>query len=201
MKTTQRTPLHPLLVGPVLFAAYGGIRILDGLDGERGPGVAWTVGHLCFVAALGFFVRGWAAARRRFTGRRDQWAVVGLGAVVAGAIALTVQFGVDLVTGLMAANHAEMAELSDTFGQLPGAEALFYSFGPMLFFVGQVILILRLFALRAVPLWAPCLVFAATLAPFGSKDLMPVAALLLLAGYAPLWLGAASASRTALTSA
>ncbi|QNS05732.1 hypothetical protein [Streptomyces xanthii] len=192
------SPRTAFILGPTLFAAYGVLRAVDGLDGERGPGLAWTAGHLCFVVALAFFVRGFAELRAR-AGRRDRVATVGLWTGIAGAAALTVQFGVDIVTGLMAADHAEMARLSDNFGSLPGVEAAFYAFGPMLFFVGQIVLTLRLFALRGLPLWSPCLVFATTLMPFASKDLMPVAAVLLLLAYAPLW--RPSASRTALTSA
>ncbi|MEV5611813.1 hypothetical protein [Streptomyces sp. NPDC052225] len=195
---TLTAPRTAYLVGPVLFGAYGVIRLLDGLDDVRGPGLAWTTGHLCFLLGLPFFVRGFAAMRST-AGRRDRWAAAGFWAAVAGAIALTVQFGVDIVTGLMAADHAEMARLSDDFGALPGAELAFYAIGPMLFFVGQVVLALRLGALRKLPLWSPCLVFATSLLPFASKDLMPLGAVLLLLAYAPLW--RPSASRTALTRA
>ncbi|MFI7009898.1 hypothetical protein [Streptomyces sp. NPDC050145] len=193
--TSARTAFF---LGPALFGAYGLIRVLDGLDGERGPGLAWTAGHLCFLVGLVFFVRGFVALRSRAR-HRDPVATTGLWTGIAGAVALSVQFGVDIVTGLMAADHAEMARLSDNFGSLPGVEAAFYMFGPMLFFVGQIVLTLRLGALRRLPLWAPCLVFVSALMPFLGKDLMPVAALLLLVGYAPLWLP--SASRTALRSA
>ncbi|MYW69225.1 hypothetical protein GTY65_34920 [Streptomyces sp. SID8379] len=186
------------VLAPALFGAYGLIRILDGLDGERGPGLAWTAGHLCFVVGLFFFVRGFVAMRA-LAGPRDRWATAGLVAAVAGSFALTVQFGVDIVTGLMADSHAEMGRLSDNFGSLPGAELAFYAVGPMFFFVGQVILGLRLFALRKLPVWSPCLLFTASLLPLTTKDLIPLGAVLLLAGYAPLW--RPSASRTALTSA
>ncbi|WP_338699323.1 hypothetical protein V2W30_23065 [Streptomyces sp. Q6] len=192
------SPRTAYLLGPVLFGAYGVIRLLDGLDDVRGPGLAWTSGHLCFLLGLPFFVRGFAAMRG-LAGTRDRWAVSGLWLAVAGSVALAVQFGVDIVTGLMAADHAEMARLSDDFGSLPGAEIAFYAVGPMLFFVGQVVLALRLGALRKLPLWSPCLIFATTLLPFASKDLMPVGAALLLLAYVPLW--RPSASRTALTSA
>lgn len=187
------------VIGPVLFGAYGVIRILDGIDGERGPGLAWTAGHLCFLAGLAFFVRGFTAMRS-LAGRRDGWLTAGFVASLAGTVALTVQFGVDIVTGALADSHAEMAELSDKFGSLPGAELAFYAVGPMFFFLGQIVLTLRLYALRRLPVWAPCLVFAASLAPFATKDLMPLAAAALLLGYAPLW-RPARASRTALTRA
>ncbi|MCQ4208691.1 hypothetical protein [Streptomyces longispororuber] len=187
------------LVAPVLFGAYGVIRILDGLDDVRGPGLAWTAGHLCFLAGLVFFVRGFATMRT-LAGRRDRWARAGLALGVVGAVALTVQFGADVVTGLLADDHADMARLSDDFGSLPGVELAFYAVGPMLFFVGQIVLTLRLYALRRLPVWAPCLVFATALMPFATKDLIPLGALFLLLAYAPL-ARSSSADRTAATRA
>ncbi|MEU6844475.1 hypothetical protein ABZ930_21650 [Streptomyces sp. NPDC046716] len=192
------SPRSAYIVGPALFGAYGVIRLLDGLDGTKGPGLAWTTGHLCFLVGLGFFARAFFAMRAA-AGRSDRWATGGLVAALAGSFALAVQFGVDIVTGLMAADHAEMARLSDHFGSLPGAELAFYAVGPMFFFIGQVVLAVRLYALRRLPVWAPCLIFAASLLPLTTKDLIPLGAVLMLLGYAPLW--RSSVSRTALTSA
>ncbi|WP_372347831.1 hypothetical protein [Streptomyces sp. KL116D] len=67
-------------------------------------------------------------------------------------------------------------------------------------FVGQVVLTLRLYALRRLPLWAPCPVFATALMPFATKDLIPLGAVFLLLAYAPL-VGSSSADRTAATRA
>ena len=49
-------PRLPFIAAPLLALTYGIIRILDGLDGSRGPGLAWTTGHLAFLGALGMFV-------------------------------------------------------------------------------------------------------------------------------------------------
>ena len=46
----------PFIAAPVLVFAYGLIRIVDGFDGERGPGLAWTVGHLAFILAMVMFL-------------------------------------------------------------------------------------------------------------------------------------------------
>ncbi|MGO4430608.1 hypothetical protein AB4Z54_70545, partial [Streptomyces sp. MCAF7] len=51
----MRKPLA-FIAAPLLVIVYGLIRILDGLDGERGPGPAWMTGHLAFLAALLLFV-------------------------------------------------------------------------------------------------------------------------------------------------
>ena len=44
-------PRIAFIAAPLLVLAYGVIRILDGLDGSRGPGLAWTSGHIAFMAA------------------------------------------------------------------------------------------------------------------------------------------------------
>ena len=177
---------------PALFGAYGVIRILDGLDGTRGPGFAWTAGHLCFLAGLAFFIRGFVAMRER--AGRDAWSTAGLWIGGAGAVAFTVQFGADLLTGFLAADHDAMSELTARFQDIPGVTLAFYAVGPILFFLGQLLLVGRLAALRALRWWAPVLVLACSLLPSVDKDLIPLGAVLLLVAYAPLYRGASRGS-------
>ncbi|WP_189492044.1 hypothetical protein [Streptomyces antnestii] len=194
---------------PVLFGAYGVIRTLDGLDGTRGPGFAWTAGHLCFVAGLAFFIRGFVTMRER--AGRDRWSTAGLWTACAGAFAFAVQFGADLVTGFLAADHEAMSELVSSFQDAPGVTLAFYAVGPALFFIGQLLLVGRLAALRILRWWAPALVLTCSLLPNANKDLIPLGAALLLVAYTPLYLGKgggagsggypASEERTARTSA
>ena len=40
---------------PALVTAYGLARLIDGIDGSKGPGPAWTIGHLFFLVALALF--------------------------------------------------------------------------------------------------------------------------------------------------
>ncbi|MEU7228093.1 hypothetical protein [Streptomyces chrestomyceticus] len=184
--TAQRS----LLWGPLLFGAYGVIRLLDGLDGVKGPGLAWTTGHLCFLAGLVFFAQGFAAMRK--AAGSDLWSSAGFWAGGAGVVALAVQFSVDITTGLMADSHTEMAELTGDFRSVPGVEFAFYLVGPLLFFVGQLLLTGRLAVLRALAPWAPVLVLAASWLTSAFKDLIPLGAVLLLLSYAPLWRTGAS---------
>ncbi|MGI5471926.1 hypothetical protein [Streptomyces sp. CA-132043] len=186
------TPQRSFLYGPLLFGAYGVIRLLDGLDGTKGPGLAWTTGHLCFLGGLAFFAQGFAVMRR--TAGNDRWSSAGFWTGNAGVVALTVQFGVDIVTGLMAGSHAEMAGLTGDFQSVPGVELACYLLGPMLFFLGQLLLTGRLAALRVLAPWAPVLVLADSLLSYAFKDLIPLGAALLLLSYSPLW--RAGASRT-----
>ncbi|MEU7150166.1 hypothetical protein AB0B15_19340 [Streptomyces sp. NPDC045456] len=184
--TAQRS----LLFGPLLFGAYGVIRLLDGLDGIRGPGLAWTTGHLCFLVGLFFFAQGFAAMRK--AAGSDLWSSAGCWAGGAGVVALAVQFSVDITTGLMADSHTEMAGLTRAFQSVPGVAFAFYLVGPLLFFVGQLLLAGRLAALRTLAPWAPVLVLAAALLTFAFMDLIPLGAVLLLLACSPLWRTGAS---------
>lgn len=167
------------------MGAYGVIRIIDGLDGSRGPGLAWSLGHLCFLGALVYFVRGFAAMRE--AAGRNRLSAVGMWAGTAGATAVGVQFAIDMVVGFLSADRGAMDEMFTRVQEIPGVLPAFYDFGPLLFFVGQLILVSQLAKRRVLKSWAPLLVLIDTTLPFADKDLIPLGAVLLLVSFAPLW--------------
>ncbi|MET9467493.1 hypothetical protein ABZY44_22335 [Streptomyces sp. NPDC006544] len=173
------------LAAPVLMGAYGVVRIIDGLDGSRGPGPAWSLGHLCFLGALFFFVQGFAAMRT--AAGRNRLSTVGLWTGAAGAAAVGVQFAIDLVVGFLSEDRGAMEELFARVQDIPGVLPVFYDFGPMLFFAGQLVLVSQLARRRVLRAWAPVLVLVDTTLPFADKDLIPLGAVLLLVSFAPLW--------------
>ncbi|MBO0513371.1 hypothetical protein [Streptomyces beijiangensis] len=185
----MQIPRSAFVAAPVLMGAYGIIRILDGLDGSHGPGLAWTTGHLCFLGALAFFVRGFAEMRA--IAGRGRLAAVGFWAGTAGVVAVGGQFVIDIVVGFMSADRGAMEDLFTKIQGVPGIEPAFYSFGPMLFFVGQLILVVQLATRRTLKPWAPVLVLIDTTLPFADKDLIPLGAVLLLISFAPLYRRAA----------
>jgi hypothetical protein len=172
------------LAAPLLAMGYGILRIVDGFDGSRGPGPAWTLGHLAFMAALVLFVVIF----------RDMWGLLGKNRVATGTLVLgTVgiglafaQFAIDIVVGFMAADHEAMGPLFDQVQAVPGVSLLVYEAGPILFYVAQLVFVIQLAVQRRVPLWVPVLVLAQVLLPFASKDLIPVGALLALIAFLPL---------------
>ncbi|MEU4248225.1 hypothetical protein AB0F15_12495 [Amycolatopsis sp. NPDC026612] len=172
------------LFAPLCLGTYGVIRILDGLDGSRGPGLAWTVGHVFFLAGLAFFVRAFWAMRT--IAGRGRLATAGFVVGTAGALAVGGQFAIDIVVGFLSADRAGMDVRFTQIQGTPGVEAAFYSFGPMLFFVGQFVLITLLAVRHRVKPWAPVLVLIDTTLPFADKDLIPLGAALLLISFAPL---------------
>lgn len=183
---------HAFVAAPALSLAYALIRIVDGFDGSRGPGLAWTGGHLAFLAALVLFVPVmWEM--RRLAGRT---AAATIAAVVgtAGAVAAIAQFAIDIVVGFMAADHEAMRVLSDKVSSVPGVPLVVYQVGPMLFYIGLFALAAVLAAKGVLKMWAALLILAAVLLPAASLDLLPISSLLLLGGLLPLALPPARAT-------
>jgi hypothetical protein len=167
------------IAAPVLVLVYGVFRIFDGFDGERGPGFAWTAGHLAFLGALVAFVVVFRRMRDALGPRGTPAAVV----ATAGAVALFGQFGVDVVVGLLADDHAGMAAMARRVGAVPGVGPFFYDLGPYLFYVGQLVLVVQLALARLAKAWTPVLVLVDLVLPLVDKDLIPVGAVFLLVSF------------------
>ncbi|GAA0940097.1 hypothetical protein [Actinocorallia libanotica] len=172
------------VVAPVLVVVYGVVRLLDGMDGERGPGLAWTVGHLAFFGALFLFVPVlWEM--RRLAGRGVFATATAVCATV-GVVCAVVQIGIDLVVGALAADHDDMSRMFGEVQDVPGVELAVYAVGPVLFFFGLLVAACHLAVVRAVPAWQAGAVVLSVLASFLGLDLLPVTGVLLLVGLAPL---------------
>ncbi|GII57985.1 hypothetical protein Pth03_63740 [Planotetraspora thailandica] len=192
MSETSLNSRVAFVAAPLLVLAYGVIRILDGLDGSRGPGLAWTTGHLAFVAAMLLFVSTFVQMRRM--AGRTTLSTVSATAGILGIAALITQFTIDMVVGFMSPDHAHMGELFERIQSVPGVLILVYTGVPLLFYVGQLAIVVQLAAQGRVKAWTPLLVLLDLVLPLVDKDLIPIGALCLLASFAPL---AGQVSRTA----
>jgi hypothetical protein len=173
-----------LLILPACLAAYGVIRLVGRMDGHYGPGLDWQAGHVVALVGLLLFVPGVLGLRRalpRLPGR-DAAIVVAL----VGAATTVVQFAVDVVAGLLAADKAGMNEITRRFTGVPGVRAVFYVVGPPLLYVGLLALTVVLVRAGLLAWWSPALVLVGSALPIASLDLLPVAGLCLLAALAPL---------------
>lgn len=179
------------IFAPVLVMTYGIIRLVDGLDGTRGPGPAWTIGHLAFLGALVAFISAFWQMRRLAGGR--VLATVSAAAGTFGALALITQFSIDLTAGFQATDNYDMSMIIQQVRTLPGISQLAYDFGPYAFYLGQLVLVVLLAVRRRVKLWTPVLVLADLATPFIDKDLIPLGATLLLVSFLPLARGTAAA--------
>ncbi|TDV46825.1 hypothetical protein [Actinophytocola oryzae] len=169
------------VAAPLLTFTYGVIRILDGLDGVRGPGLAWTTGHLIFMAALVafqlVFVHLWRLAGR------DTLATATVVIATVGTLCLFVQFGIDIVNGLLAEDHAAMSEFGRGLKSNTFVSLAVYDVGPYLFYFGQFVLVARLALLRRIPAWTAALLVVDLVMPLVSKDLIPVGAAALMVSF------------------
>ncbi|MBG0567281.1 hypothetical protein [Actinoplanes aureus] len=180
MSSNNVTVRQAAMDAPLLLLAYGVLRLADGFDGDRGPGLAWNLGHLAFFAAMVLF--GVLAASL------VALAPAGARRVASVAAAVTV-FGVAcflwVITG----------DLSPGFRQAMPLPAALEAAGPMAFTLGMLTLLGLLVAARAVPVRSPLLFGAGIVAVTVHLDLLPLAALLLLAALAPLARGAGRTAR------
>ncbi|GAA3830861.1 hypothetical protein GCM10022226_59670 [Sphaerisporangium flaviroseum] len=169
------------VAAPLFLLAYGVIRLLDGLDGSRGPGVAWTTGHAAFLIGTSLFgvvILGlYRTVADRVTGLR---LTAGASTVIAllGTCATAGQVVIDLVVGLRAADRPEMNELFQQVQAYAGVKAAFYTVGPVLFYVG----LLGLVVMHAVAsprkggVWGPVAIVLGTALMAVDLDLIPVGA-------------------------
>jgi hypothetical protein len=158
------------LAAPAFLLLYGVLRFADGLDGHRGSGLFWNVGHLAFFAAMVLFgvlavaLHGMLAHPRRV-------------ATAATAAALA---------GVLCFLWVIAGDLSKAFREhlpLPGP---LETAGPMLFPLGVLALFGLLVAARRVPVWTPLLFGAGLAAITVDLDLLPFGALAVLVALSPL---------------
>lgn len=187
------------VAAPLLVLSYGLIRILDGLDGSRGPGLAWTTGHLAFLAALVLFIVIFRDLWQTLD--RNRVATVSLVLGLAGILCTIAQFSIDIVVGFLAADHEAMSPLFDQVQAIPVVSLAVYAVGPALFYAAQLALVIQLAARRQVKAWVPVLALFDVVLPVVDIDLIPVGAVCMLAAFWPLFRRQAPAARHALAHA
>ncbi|WP_150236634.1 hypothetical protein [Streptomyces albofaciens] len=184
--TTTTWGRSAFIAGPGCMAAYGLIRLVDT---ERGPGLAWSVGHLFLLAGVLLFVPVLLGLRRLAVRQGGTQRAVGTGLTALGLVgvaAVAVQAGIDLLVAYVSADHEAMRELFARIQGVPGVMPAVYTVVPVLFYVGLLLLLGQLAALRVISAWRPLAVVVGTVAMTATLDLLPVAALLFLLALAPL---------------
>ncbi|MFF5437193.1 hypothetical protein [Streptomyces achromogenes] len=161
---------------PLLLLSYGVLRLIDGMDGHHGPGLPWNIGHLCFLAAfllLGVLVRELRALVPTSTARMR---------TAAGAATAAGLFGAACFVWVILGDL--FPALSDT-APLPAPLELA---GPLALQLGLLTLLIMLVTTRPrqLPIWSPALAFTFFLLITVNLDLLPLAALILMAALTPL---------------
>jgi hypothetical protein len=187
------------LAAPALLFGYGVVRLIDGRDGTHGPGPAWTVGHLLFLAALlafGVVLFGlYRLAAERGPGAQR----LALGTLLVsylGLAAFVWTVLVDLWVGWHAVDRAGMNALYDSYD----TPALIPALGP-LFQVGLLVLLVQLAVARRVPWWSPVSVVLACLAITVNLDLLPLGGVLFAVALLPFVLPVSERTRAGVGAA
>ncbi|MET9311016.1 hypothetical protein ABZX12_04270 [Kribbella sp. NPDC003505] len=173
---------------PVLFIAYGIVRWMDGVDGEYGPGLAWTVGHLLFLTGFLLFAVV-LIAMHQMVSRPRVIASIALLVALVGVLAFIRVIVIDLLVGFRASDHDTMSEVGDTYDRWPGDLSVYdslYSVGPIFFLVGLLTLTIFLVRLHRMPIWSPVVLALGFAAIIASLSLMPLGGAFLLAALFPL---------------
>ncbi len=185
-------------LAPALMLAYGAVRLIDGRDGQHGPGPAWTVGHVLFLGSLllyGGVIAGLYGRVRAAAGGTASRVVGGVTTVVAAlGLATFVRVAViDIVVGLRAADPAEKSMLADRYADVPAVlPQAVYEIGPVFFMLGLLALLVQ-FAItapgrKAVAALSPVLVTLGFVAITLDLNLLP-------AGAALIWLALVPCTR------
>lgn len=183
--TARRAAGMAMIAAPVFLLLYG---LMGLLGGEPGPGIGWTMGHLLFLVGMLLYVLVVAELRRQAhtTGWRIWAANVTTAIAWLGLAAFLVQIFLDLTVGLQSANRAAMSAAFDRVQAIPGVELTVYILGPILFSVAMVVFAALLAVGRRIAVASAVLISMGSLLPAISVGLIPVAAICVLAGLAPL---------------
>lgn len=161
------------VAAPALLLLYGVLRLIDGLDGRRGRGYLWNLGHIAFFLSFVLLAA----------------LMVGLrGLVVTAAPRQRELATAAMVAALLGAACFLWVILGDLFSSVAGLPDALRLIGPLLLQVGALTLLTQLVLARPrrLPVWSPVLMFAGFLAVGADLDLLPLGALLVGAGLAPL---------------
>ena len=173
---------------PLLLFAYGIVRLIDGADGNHGPGPAWTIGHLLFLAGFLLYAAVLVGLRRLILRGRGV-ATVAVVAGLIGVMAFLRVIVIDLIVGIRAADPAAMDRIGDEYDRWPGNLGIydtFYQIGPLLFLLGLLTLAILLTVARKLPAWSPVLLVLGFVLITINLDLMPLGAAALLIAVLPL---------------
>lgn len=153
------------IVAPALMLVYGVCRWADGLDGDRGNGWAWDVGHVAFFIAVALFAVLADRLRRELPG------------MVTAIAEVVTLFGAACMLWVIT---------DDLFEAWPDLPAILNVTGSTLFSLGLLALLVRHTVAGRLPVWSPALVLLGFASIPVSLDLLPLSAILVGAGLLPL---------------
>jgi hypothetical protein len=155
------------VAAPLLLLLYGFFRYLDGLDGHRGSGPYWTVGHIFFLVSMVLLAV----------------LMVGLRGLVTRLRPLATGAAVAAILGICGFLWSVLGDLFDGFPSLAGP---LRAVTPALFQIGALVLLVQLAVARRVPFWTPVLMLVGFSLIGIDLDLLPLGAVVVFIGLLPL---------------
>ncbi len=180
MNTFVYRALIPAAGAPILIFLYGLLRLLDMMDGNHSPhGIAWNLGHVLFFIAFVLFGVLAIELRRLVPARSVLAKLVAYMAMAAGLFGAAC-----FLWGILGDLFVRLQNTAPVPGPLRIA-------GPLLFQVGMLWLLVMLSAMppRKLPAWSPILVLVGFVLFAVNLNLIPISALILMAGLLPLFRG------------
>jgi hypothetical protein len=150
--------------------------------------LAWTIGHLLFLAGFLLYAAVLVGLRRLIVRGRGL-ATVAVVAGLIGVVAFVRVIVIDLIVGIRAADPAAMDRIGAEYDRWPGNLGIydtFYEIGPLLFLSGLLTLSILLTVARKLPVWSPVLLVLGFVLITINLDLMPLGAAALLIAVLPL---------------
>ncbi|MFI7003560.1 hypothetical protein [Nocardia sp. NPDC050175] len=175
----MKSPGVLLISAPLFFSGYGVIRLFGLADGRYGPGIDWQAAHIVGLIGMVLFVPAVLGMERLLP--RGKWRSGTVIVTLIGLAATIVQFCADIVFAALATDKADMSRLSHEFSAIPGVRPAFYTVGPLLFFLGLIVLTALLVRAGRLPWWSPVVLAISTMVPLLTLDLIPIAGVGVLA--------------------
>jgi hypothetical protein len=161
-------------LAPAFLFLYGIFRWIDGFDGHRGSGLAWNLGHTCFLISMVLLAVVVLGVRHRV-------AAAAPGPRPLAAVATTVA-----LAGIACFLWVILGDLFPAVRDSVSLSGAVPTFGPLLFQVGALALLIQLCVARRLPLWSPVLLAVGFGAIGVNLDLLPLGAALVGVALAPL---------------
>ena len=120
----------------------------------NGPDSGWFLSHAFLLIGAGLLLPTSIAIRFLLINNKRAVADVGLTFAFIGGLSLIGQFAIDLVVGLLAVDQSEMIDLFRSLSASPIIALPFQSVGPIVFYIGLLLLASVLWTERVILWWA-----------------------------------------------
>jgi hypothetical protein len=172
------------LVAPLGFVLGWSILMVRA---GQGADFGWFLSHVLLLAGAVLIIPAVLGLSYPLNTSSPGAADISLTLSFLGAMALVGQFAIDLAVGHLSSSQAEMSSMFRRLATAPIIRLPFHLVGPILFYLGLLMLIISLLRARLIPQWAGTVAIAGIIA-VGSGVVIRKDWLTFL-GFVGLWIG------------